>query len=123
MVRNKRNSFNAFLEQHYSYNVSEEEEIRSQIYSNRNTNEFASIITILKYNNFKTKAKVKLTVIEGNIYLLVSILYFEDVTEEQLKELVNNINNQIKSKNIFIDSEQITEESFNMLRSHEEGVS
>lgn len=115
----KGNSFNVFLGQHYNYNASEEEEIRSQIYTNKNTNEFTSIITILKNNKFKTKARVKLTVIEGNIYIIVSVLYFEEVTSKQIKELVDNLNNQIKSKNILVDSEKITEESFNLIRTHE----
>ena len=115
----KGNSFNVFLGQHYNYNASEEEEIRSQIYTNKNTNEFTSIITILKNNKFKTKARVKLTVIEGNIYIVVSVLYFEEVTSNQIKELVDNLNNQTKSKNILVDSEKITEESFNLIRTHE----
>lgn len=114
----KENSFNRFLSQNYDYNLSDEEEIRSQIYSNRNTTEFTSIITILKNNEFRTKAKVKPIVIGGNIYLHISVMYFEDVPEKEVKQLLEDLTNLTK-KNILVDGDMIDKKSFDSIRVHE----
>ena len=114
----KKSSFNRFLTENYDYNLSDEEEIKSQIYSHRNTTEFTSIITILKNNQFRTKVRVKPIVIGGNIYLNVTILYFEDVPDYKVKRLLEDLTNQTK-KNILLDTDYVDKKSFESIRIHE----
>jgi hypothetical protein len=112
----KQHPFNKYLEQHYNYKSAEEEEIRCQIYTNKETNDFISMVTILKSVWFKAKAEVRTIVNEGTIYLEVTVRYFQKVTPEEVTCLIENLKKQLKHDNILITAEVLPEEKFNNLR-------
>lgn len=116
MSRSKQHPFNKYLQQHYNYKKAEEEEIRCQIYSNKETNDFISMVTILKSVWFKAKAEVRTIVNDGVIYLEVTVRYFQKVTPEDVHNLVENLKKQLKHDNILVTAEILSEEKFNNLR-------
>lgn len=114
------NSYNTFLRKHYYYNPNEEEEIRSHIYKNKLTNDLSGLITIFKSTPFRVKARLNLLVDNGLIYLVVTPLYFEEVTPDMKQELVENLRKNLSSDRIIIsDPEEVTELSFSILRTVE----
>lgn len=113
-------SFNEYLREHYHYKISEEEEIRTQIYKNRNTNDLTSMVTILKNVRVKTKSKIRISVKEGNIYLNVDVcLYDETFTDEEVTQLLEDLKKQITKDNIIVGCYKISKEDYKFLRSKE----
>lgn len=114
------NSYNTFLKHHYYYNIQEEEEIRSHIYKNGLTNDLSSFVTIFKNASFRVKVKLNLLVNEGIIFLVVTPLYFEEITEDMKTGLVEDLRKNISKEHILIsDPEEITEIQFRTLRTVE----
>lgn len=114
----KEHPFNKYLREHYHYKVTEEEEIRTQIYKNKNTTDFISMVTIMKNSRFKTKAYVKPVVVSGKIYLdVVAIYYDETVTPEEAKQLTEDMKKQVTKDNILIRAKEMNKEEFDILRS------
>ncbi len=116
MAAYKPHPFNVYLRKHYAYKTVEEEEIRTQIYSNKETNDFISMVSILKSVWFKTKATVSILVKEGTIYLEVIVMYFESVPPEEVTQLRKDLEKQITKNNILVDVKELPEEMFNSLR-------
>lgn len=112
----KPHPFNVYFRTHYSYKTAEEEEIRTQIYTNKETNDFINMVTILKSVWFKTKAEVKTLVIDGNIYLEVTVRYFQSVAAEEVKQLKTDLRKQLTKDNILVTAAAVTEETFNNMR-------
>ena len=116
MGKYRPHPFNIYLSRHFNYKSTEEEEIRTQIYSNKETNDFINMVTILKSVWFKTKAEVKPLVIDGSIFLEVTINYFERVTPEEVKQLIKDLRKQVTKNNILVTAAAIQEEKFNNIR-------
>lgn len=116
MALYKPHPFNVYLRKHYSYKPMEEEEIRTQIYSNKETNDFTSMVTILKSVWFRVKAEVSTLVIDGTIYLEVTIRYFQSVAPEEVKQLTEDLRKQLTKDNIIIRAKSVSEETFNSIR-------
>jgi len=116
MAAYKPHPFNVYLRKHYAYKTVEEEEIRTQIYSNKETNDFVSMVSILKSVWFKTKATVKILVKEGTIYLKVIVMYFESVPPEEVTQLRKDLEKQITKNNILVNVKAIPEEDYNYIR-------
>ncbi len=114
------NSYNTFLRKHYYYNPNEEEEIRSHIYKNKLTNDLSGLITIFKSTPFRVKARLNLLVDNGLIYLVVTPLYFEEVTPDMKQELVENLRKNLSKDRVIInDPEEVTEITFRVIRTVE----
>lgn len=116
MTTYRPHPFNVYLRKHYNYKTSEEEEIRTQIYSNKETNDFISMVTILKSTWFKVKAEVTTVVLDGLIYLEVTVKYYEKVASEDITKLLEDLRKQITKNNIIVTAAAITEETFNNIR-------
>lgn len=113
----KEHPFNRYLREHYHYKVTEEEEIRTQIYKNKNTTDLISMVTIMKNTRFKTKAYVRPVVVSGKIYLDVAAIYYDEtVTPAEAKQLKEDMKKQVTKDNILIRVKEADKDTFDILR-------
>ena len=113
----KEHPFNKYLREHYWYNFNEEEEIRTQVYKNKNTNDFISMVTILKAARFKTKSELSLFVVKSNIFLMLNVLYYDEtVTPKEAEQLEEDLEKQLTNSNIMVDVLRVSKDYYNIKR-------
>lgn len=112
----KRNSFNEFICKNFTYDERDEEEIRSQIYQHKATNDIANIITILKNKNFYSRCRIGLGMEESTIVINITICFTEDISEEVMNNLIKTLHENIQYENIRFYYLRETEDHFNWPR-------
>lgn len=102
------NSFNKYFRKYFDYPETEEREILTEIYTNRNTGELCQMVTRLKHSVFKCKIHINTVLFGDKVLLLIEVVHLETVRPAMVKQLVKDLKKCIHSSNLKVVSQVVT---------------